>query len=311
MTEPTILSHIDLGLLAPVRAAYPDTPLIQIPEEGPLPESARGQVLLTQTWGAPNLAGVMARGVEWVHTFGTGVNRYPFETLGEAVLTCSRGASAVPISEWVMAMMLAFEKQLPDQWITEPVERWNFATLGGLAGRTLAILGLGGIGRAIARHALGFGMQVRAHRRSEAPSPIEGVELVSSPRALVEGADHLVLAAPATAETRHIVDAALLADVGPGLHIVNVARGSLVDQEALRAALDDGRVACASLDTVDPEPLPDGHWLYGHPQVRLSPHISWSGPGALEGLIDPFIENLGLYRDGERLRYIVDRQAGY
>jgi len=311
MTAPTVLSHIHLGLLEPVRAAHPEVALVRIPEEGPLPDEARGKILLTQTWGAPNLAAVMERGIEWVHTFGTGVDRYPFDTLGGAVLTCSRGASAIPIAEWVMAMMLTYEKSLPAQWIEAPVERWNMATLGGLHGRTLGILGFGGIGQAIARHALGFGMKVCAYRRSDAPSPLEGVEMAGSPEALIAEADHFVVAAPATAETRHLLGVRLFAAAKPGLHLVNIARGSLVDQDALRVALEDGRVACASLDTVSPEPLPEGHWLYTHPKVRLSPHISWSGPGALEGLIEPFVENLARYRAGEPLTHVVDRGAGY
>ena len=97
----------------------------------------------------------------------------------------------------------------------------------------------------------------------------------------------------------------------PGVHLVNVARGALVDQDALRAALDDGRVAVASLDAVDPEPLPDGHWLYTHPRVRLSPHVSWSAPDALDELIDRFIDNLRRHRAGRPFAGIVDRAAGY
>ena len=124
-------------------------------------------------------------------------------------------------------------------------------------------------------------------------------------------ADHLVLAAPVTPATRHAVDADLLAQVKPGLHLVNVARGALVDHEALRTALDDGRVARASLDCVEPEPLPAGHWLYTHPRVRLSAHISWSAPEALEELILPFVENLRRYRAGEPLEGIVDLEQGY
>jgi phosphoglycerate dehydrogenase-like enzyme len=92
---------------------------------------------------------------------------------------------------------------------------------------------------------------------------------------------------------------------------VNVARGALVDQDALRAALDDGRVALASLDAVDPEPLPDGHWLYAHPRVRVSPHVSWHMPGAADMLLDAFLDNLRRYRAGEPLTGVVDRAAGY
>jgi phosphoglycerate dehydrogenase-like enzyme len=124
-------------------------------------------------------------------------------------------------------------------------------------------------------------------------------------------ADHLVLTAPATAATRHLIDDAALAKVKPGVHLVNIARGSLVDQDALRTALDDGRVAMASLDTVDPEPLPAGHWMYGHPGVRVSAHISWSMPGALDHLYDSFLDNLARQARGEPLHGTVDVAAGY
>ena len=84
----------------------------------------------------------------------------------------------------------------------------------------------------------------------------------------------------------------------PGAHVVNIARGSLVDQEALRRALDGGTVARATLDTVEPEPLPAGHWLYTHPAVRLTPHISWSSPDTMVRTVDLFVQNLGCHRAG-------------
>src|SRR5262249_2924274 len=128
---------------------------------------------------------------------------------------------------------------------------------------------------------------------------------------LVATADHVVLAAPATRETRHLLDARAFAAMKRGMHVVNVARGALVDQDALRAALDDGTVAMASLDAVEPEPLPAGHWMYAHPRVRLSPHVSWNMPGAAELLLDAFIDNLRRWRDGRPLTGVVDPEAGY
>jgi len=305
-----VLSHLPLNRLARLAREMPDVDVIVIPAEGALDPDVRGDVLLTYTWGAPNLAEVVSRGVRWIHTFGTGVDAFPFAAIGARTLTCARGASAVPIAEWVLAMLLSFEKHLPDAWITERAA-WKRLELGSLQGRTLGLLGLGGIGTAVALRALPFGMQVIAHRRSGAASPLAGVELVRDVDELLARADHLVLALPATSETRHVIGRRTLATVKHGVHLVNVARGSLVDQDALRAALDDGRVARASLDTCEPEPLPEGHWLYAHPRVRLSAHVSWSMPGALDIFVDTLLENLRRFRAGEPLQGVVDVALGY
>jgi phosphoglycerate dehydrogenase-like enzyme len=289
--------------------------LVGVEPDGPVPEDvANGGVdaLLTSAIGGANLAELLdACDPEWIHTIGTGVDAFPLHLVGSRQLTCSRGASAVPISEWVLAMMLAFEQRLPEIWLSEPPARWHFAELGGLHGRTLGLVGLGGIGTAIAERALPFGMRVVALRRTAAPSPIAGVEIATDLETVLAVADHLVLAAPATAATRHLLDGPTLGRVRPGVHLVNIARGSLVDQDALRVALDDGRVARASLDTVTPEPLPAGHWMYDHPRVRLSAHVSWCSPDMLAGLYDSFVVNLGHRLAGRPLEGIVDVAAGY
>jgi phosphoglycerate dehydrogenase-like enzyme len=217
----------------------------------------------------------------------------------------------VPISEFVLAAMLAFEKRIPAVWLSEPPEHWNVAPSGTLYGRTLGLVGLGGIGSAVARRALPFGMRVVAVRRTEAPSPVEGVEVAGSLDDLLPEVDHLVLAAPATQRTHRVIDARALARVKPGVHLVNVARGALVDQDALRVALDDDRVARATLDTVQPEPLPAGHWLYEHPKVRVSAHVSWASPRGSEAAIRMFVDNLRRNRTGEPLQGVVDPGEGY
>jgi phosphoglycerate dehydrogenase-like enzyme len=306
-----ILLHVPHPCLDAIPERHPGVELVPIPTKGAIPPQAGGEVLLTLAWGTPNLAEALERGVRWIHTIGTGVDRFPLHLVGDRLLSCARGASAVPIAEWVLAVMLAFEKQLPEAWLDAPPERWSWRELGGLAGRSLGIVGLGGIARAVAERALPFGMRVRALRRSRAPSPIPQVEIAADLADLIGSSDHLVIAASATAETRHLIGREALARARPGLHLVNVARGSLVDQAALREALDDGRVARASLDTVEPEPLPEGHWLYAHPSVRLSAHISWSMPDAIERLYATFLANLERYLAGEALEGLVDPERGY
>jgi phosphoglycerate dehydrogenase-like enzyme len=306
-----ILSHLPLDPLGRIAERVPGVELTAVPSSGEPPDGVEGQVLLTYPWDPGNLESVLERGVRWVHTVGTGVDAFPFELLGDRLLTCSRGASAIPIAEWVLAVMLAFEKHLPEAWLSQPPASWSSLQLGCLHGKTLGLVGLGGIGVAVARRALPFGVRVRALRRSASPSPVPEVTCVKSLEELFGSADHLVLAAPATPETRHLVNERSLAWVRAGVHLVNVARGSLVDHDALRTALEDGRVACASLDVVDPEPLPAGHWCYEHPKVRLSPHVSWHMPGAFDLLLDTFIENLERYQRGETLAGRVDPARGY
>lgn len=320
-TEPVtvtrVLHHVDADSLASTRAAFPDVVFVPVPRTGPLPDDAHGDVLLSTAIGGPHLDEILDRGVKWVHTIGTGVDRFPLGSVRPGqTLTCSRGAGAIPISEWVLTMMLAFEKRLPETWVDAAPGHWfrlpNGATLGGLYGRRIGVLGMGSIGIEVSRRALAFGMRVRGLRRTQRPiAELPAVEIVATAAEAVADADHVVIAAPSTAETEHLVDAALLGSMRRGVHIINIARGGLIDQDALRSALDDGHVARASLDVTTPEPLPDGHWLYTHPSVRISPHISWSMPESDELLYDTFRSNLARWLEQRPLEGVVDIAAGY
>jgi phosphoglycerate dehydrogenase-like enzyme len=267
-------------------------------------------VLVTLLGDAEAIRELLVPSIEWAHVLGAGVDGFPFDALGDRPLTCSRGAAAVAIAEWVMAVMLAHEKSLPESWIDAPT-RWNTASLGTLAGRTVGLVGIGAIGTEVARRALAFDARVIACRRTPTAPALAGVDVVTTLSELLACADHVVIAAPATVETRYLMDAAAFGVVKPGTHLVNVARGSLIDQDALRVALDDGRVARASLDTVEPEPLPEGHWLYTHPAVRLSPHISWSAPGTMDKTVTLFAANVARFRSGAGLSGLVDPVARY
>jgi len=309
-----LATHLPVAMLAPVRAARPALEIVELPMRGPIPHEPpfdRFDALLTLPNGTPNLADALARGVRWVHAYGTGVNGFPFELVKDIPFTCSRGASATAISEWVIAVLLESEKRLAEHWLAAPPPVWHRADLGTLAGRILALVGFGGIAQAIARRALPFEMRVRALRRSAEPSKVAGVEMAKDLPSLLRDADHVVIAAPETRATRHLFDDAAFARMKPGAHLVNIARGGLVDQDALRRALDAGRLSRATLDCVEPEPLPDGHWMYAHPRVRLSAHISWSGSDANAVILERFLENLARFERGEPLAHRVDPDEGY
>jgi phosphoglycerate dehydrogenase-like enzyme len=293
-----------------IRAEFPDVEVVD--PAGPLPEPDGTTEVLFGGWDDERLAPVLARGLAWVQLPGTGIDGVSRDLFDRVpVVTCARGASAVPISEYVLAVMLAFVKGLPGFWLDAPPDRWNFQRMDTLAGQTVGIVGLGGIGSAVARRALAFDMEVRALRRTDAPSHVAGVDLVTTVTELVHDAHHVVLAAPATDRTHRILDADAFAAMREGVHVVNIARGTLVDQDALHAALDRGQVARASLDTVDPEPLPAGHWMYSHPKVFLTPHSSWASRELLAAPVEIFCANLARFLADEPLLHVVDVAEGY
>lgn len=242
-------------------------------------------------------------GVKWVQLLSAGTDAYPDWLFDGPTVCTARGMLAVPISEFCLALILAAAKDLPTSWIDDPRD-WRLLRLRSLEGSVLGIYGFGAIGEALARRALPFGMEVIAVRRSAAPLP-PGIGRADDMAELMRRSDHLVLAAPATAETRHVVNAQTLAHARPGLHLVNVARGSLVDTTALLDALDQGRLARASLDVAEHEPPEAGHWLYTHPRVRLSPHTSAVTSDFDERAARFFVDNCRRYLAGETPLNIV------
>lgn len=301
------------GLVEQLQSLAPDIEAFVLPSTDDPGERIVADSLLGTAVGGSRLPALIkcCEGLRWVHILGTGVDKFPLYLVEDKLVTCSRGATAGPIAEWVMAMLLAHEKQLPDRWITEPPEAWYMADLGCLENKTLGIIGFGAIGQAIAKRALAFDMNIIAKVRTHRASPVPGVELVEDLHNLLQRSDHVVLALPSTPESDGLMGAQSIEAMKPGAHLVNVSRANLVDQEALRESLDKGHIARASLDVVEPEPLPAGHWMYQHPRVFLSPHISWSGPNMVERLMAPFLANVMAFSNDQPLQGVVDTSAGY
>jgi phosphoglycerate dehydrogenase-like enzyme len=289
------------GSLARIRERFPNLEIVDITDG--IPEGTRGDVLFGG-W-SPNSVAATTSGVQWAQLVGTGVDGVAPEVMALPIVTSARGAGAVAISEYVLATMGAFARGFPENWLRAAPENWFFQPARTLAGATLGLFGFGGIAQRVARLALAHEMSVVALRRRPEPSPVPGVELVGSFAELVASAAHLVLAAPSTELTQHVINPESVALLRPGVHLVNIARGALVDQDALRRALDDGIIARASLDVTDPEPLPAGHWLYNHPKVFLTPHASWVGPPPLSTATELFCDNLERFVAGEPLVGVV------
>ncbi|MBX3530663.1 MAG: hypothetical protein KF849_08650 [Rhizobiaceae bacterium] len=244
-----------------------------------------------------------------IQVMSAGVDKYPAWFFGKVPITCGRGVSAVGIAEYTMTAIAAREKR----WVE--LSRWRKGekspTLRGIAGKTLGLLGLGAIGGAVARRALAFDMKVLAFTRSgKTPEGLD-VEMTADLAELMARSDHLVVAAPMTPYTNRMLDASAFAAAKPGLHLINISRGEIVDNEALLRALDGGVVGFATLDVTAPEPLPDGHPLAAHPNVMVTPHISWMAEDNFERLLAKTMRDLDRYVRGEPPLDLVDPDARY
>lgn len=248
--------------------------------------------------------------LRWVQLVSSGIDFYPDWLFQGPPVTSGKGSNAEQVAEFALAAIFSAAKQLPNIWVKD--DDWNFSPLQPVRGKTLGILGLGSIGRALAAKAHALGLRVIALGRPGQPLDAGvPVEAVSDLQQLFGQSDHLVLAAPLTAQTRNLIDRDVLASARPGLHLVNIARGGLLDQQALLEALDAGWIGRATLDVTEPEPLPAGHPLYSDPRVFISPHTCAISTEGIRGFAEDFLENFQRYRQQRPLRNLVDHQRGY
>lgn len=276
-----VASQLGAAFNQQLRQWLPGIQVLEVPRGLPRPLPADVRVLLAAPHGEWLEAAGPPAGwpfaLELVQLVTSGLDFFPPWLFRSVAVTSARGTSAATLAEFALATIFAAAKQLPQVWIDGP-QHWQQRPLASVSGSTLGLFGFGRIAQALAPKAQALGMQVLALRHSAQPFEVPGVEGVADVHELFARADHLLLAAPLTERTRHVIGPSVLASAKPGLHLINLARGALIDQAALLQALDSGRIALASLDVSDPEPLPAGHPLYRHPRVRLSPHTSANCP---------------------------------
>ena len=259
----------------------------------------------------------LAKRARWVHSLWAGVDGIltPELVASPAPLTNARGVFAEALGEYAIAAILHFAKKIPLMLRNQQVGRWEWLTVEMARGQTLGIAGYGEIGRAAARLAAALGMRVIALRRRPELSNGDGMaERVYSPAQLHEmlgESDYVLLAMPATPETRHAIGAAELRAMKPSAVLINVGRGNAVDEAALVEALRERRIRGAALDVFETEPLPAAHPLYTLDNVLISAHSADRTPGWLDRAVRLFIENYGRFVRGEPLLNVVDKKAGY
>jgi phosphoglycerate dehydrogenase-like enzyme len=261
----------------------------------------------------------LPEGIEWVQLYSAGVEEWfdttVFDRHPDVIFTSAAGAFAKSVAEHALMLLLAGVRYLPQHLAARGWRRDEFAPhVGTLRGATVAVVGAGGIGRELITLLAPLGARVIAVNRSGTPISQPGVVETISAQQLSElwsRIDHVVVAAPATADTRHLVGKAELNQLKPDSWVINIARGSLVDTDALVDALRDGTIGGAGLDVTDPEPLPDGHPLWDLPNAMVTPHDS--NPSQLRSVAfaEHVTQNVSRFVQGRDLLARIDVAAGY
>ncbi|MEW5720491.1 MAG: D-2-hydroxyacid dehydrogenase [Chloroflexota bacterium] len=252
--------------------------------------------------------------LRWIHKMSTGVDRmlYPELVASSVVLTNSSGAHAIPMAEHVIGVMLALVKDLPDSFRKQQNHTWVKEYTRELYGKTIGIVGAGHVGVEIARRAKAMEMTVLGLRRRErAADCVDEMFPADRLRDLLQRSDFVVVALPLTRATRHFFGAAEFSAMRPDAYFINIARGEVVQEDALIKALQDGRIAGAALDVAAVEPLPASSPLWEMPNVIITPHTSGHSVNVNARAVNLFCENLLHYQRGEPLINVVDRSAGY
>ncbi len=244
-----------------------------------------------------------AANLRWLHTFSAGVDSPIFQSLMAQGITVtnSSGASATPIAHTVMMYLLALSRDLPAWFRAQQHSRWDQRRIADLEGMRLGIIGMGPIGCEVARLALAFGMRPIGMRRSVTGTEPCETWTLDRLMELVAQVDALVLAVPLSDSTRHLIDDTVLRAMPQGSMLINVARGGVVDEDALIHALRHGPLGSAALDVFATEPLPSDSALWEMDNVIITPHSSGSTPNADERAVDVFVTNLKRLAAGNSL----------
>lgn len=315
------IHSIEPAQLAPFQAALPEVEFLLPGAGAGLPAGLERAEAAAISWDGPPIDDILTAGksLEWLHQRGAGIDHIatPRLVASDVLLTNGSGTHAPNIAEHVLGLMLAFARQLPALIRAQQERRWQTPAarqIFELSGQTLAIVGLGAIGSALAGRATALGMKVIGVRRSDGAELPPNVELmvgIDAIDTLLPLADHVVITLPLTAETRGLFSAPRLAAMKPGAYLYNVGRGGTVDHAALLAALRSGHVAGAGLDVTEPEPLPGDSPLWAEPNVVITAHSSGHTPRSFERYQRLLLENLRRFVHGEILLNVVDKRLGY
>jgi glyoxylate/hydroxypyruvate reductase A len=278
---------------------------------------SRADVSFDFDWQAPGQMAANCPRLRWVQGTSAGLGGFLDRTglaSTDLVITTAAGVHGVPLAEFTLLGLLYFTKDMPTLRRWQDDRHWQQHHTRQLAGSRALLVGLGGIGREVARLLAAAGVQVTGAGRPGRCYDVPGVTSYVADTeidAALPGTDALVLACPLTERTRHLIGARRLGLLRRGAVVVNVSRGPVIDESALVAALASGHIGGACLDVFETEPLPAGSPLWAMPNVLVSPHSASTVEAENRLITDIFIDNLRRWLTGTPLRNVYDRAAGY
>jgi len=250
-----------------------------------------------------------ADSLQWVQAMNAGVDTYPTARLSEReiTLTNSAGIHGEQIGQQVLGYLLLFERRIYEGMRQQRAGEWSRYEAGELGDETLGIVGCGAIGGRVAEFGQTMGMDVVGTKRdpSTAPAAVDDCYGPDDLDAVLDRSDYLVVACPLTDETRGLIGESELARLDDDAVLVNIARGPIVDQDALIEALQNERLRGAALDVSDPEPMPEDSPLRSMHNVVTTPHVAGSTPYYFDRAVELFARNYRAYVDGETLENVI------
>ena len=306
------VDHPQLRMLANV-------PHVVMSSPDALPEEAKNADIILHWFGPRDLlrnAFLANPTVRWVHSRSAGLDNILFpEIVDSAVpLTNGTGVFSQSLGEFALAVILYFAKDFRRMLRNQEAGRWEKFDVDEIDGQTVGIVGYGDIGRAVASRVHAMGMRVIALKRHAPVAPDPFVAQFFKPDQLavmLAQCDYVVVAAPLTAETRHMISDAAFAAMKPSAVVINIGRGPVIDQQALMRALTDGKIKGAGLDVFEVEPLPPGDPIYKFENVIISPHCADQTKEWLNQAMQFFLQQYHRFQNGEQLRNIVEKHLGY
>lgn len=309
-----VLNRLGEKELASIKDTAPDANIVLAKPDQAADYIEDADILVT--WGHLDIRGHLPKAarLKWIHALSAGVDRLLAPELAQSdiILTNSRGIHGIPMAEHVIALILAFSRGLPQAFCNQQKKLWQRMKTDEIYDKTIGIVGLGSIGREIAKRAKALGLKVLATKRTQTTELfVNNLYTPDQLDLLLAASDYVVVTLPLTEKTAGMFTMDTFKTMKKSAYFINVSRGRIVHEADLAAALENGIIRGAGLDVFETEPLPETSPLWNMENVIITPHVAALSPFYMERAIKLFIENLSKYLHNADMLNVIDKEKGY